>query len=143
MHSCVTSLPMDGMTSPALLSGIFLAATLTVLAACGSTEDPGIGFDSRRGQLTVFARTTGEPLPEGPYVVEATDIPFESERPKPTADLAPNGEVTFSNLLAPAVWTVTIREIPVECSLVGEASRDVAVGAGRTAAVTYEVVCGG
>jgi hypothetical protein len=76
-------------------------------------------------------------------VVEATDIPFESERPKPTADLDPNGEVTFSNLLAPTVWTVTIREIPAQCLLAGEASRDVAVGAGRTATLTYEVACAG
>jgi len=134
---------MDGMANPAFVSGILLAAALTALAGCGSTEDPGIGFDSRRGQLTVFARTTGEPLPDGPYVVEATDIPFDSERPKPTADLAPNGEATFSNLLAPAVWTVTIREIPADCALAGEAARDVAVGAGRTAMVTYEIACGG
>jgi len=116
---------------------------LPVLGACGSTEDPGIGLDSRRGSVLVVAMTTGTPLPAEPYTVEISDIPFESERPSPTALIDPNGEVRFQNLLAPSVWTVTIRDIPAECAVSGEASREVAVGAGRETTVTYEVSCDG
>lgn len=122
-----------------------MMATLPLLAlgGCGSTEDPGIGFDSRRGSVLVVAMTTGTPLPVEPYTVEISDIPLESERPSPTALIDPNGEVRFQNLLAPSVWTVTIRDIPAACAISGEASREVAVGAGRETTVTYEVTCGG
>jgi len=121
-----------------------MMATLPLLAlgGCGSTEDPGIGFDSRRGSVLVVAQTTGAHLPTEPYTVEISDIPFESERPSPTALVDPNGEVRFQNLLAPSVWTVTISGVPAECAISGEVSREIAVGAGRETTVIYVVSCG-
>jgi hypothetical protein len=124
------------------LCALLTAVPALLAAACGSTEDPGIGFDARRGRITVTTRTTGDLLPSDPYVVRATDVRFESDRPMPSSEIEPNGEVTFSNLLAPSVWTVSIDGIPARCTLTGDAARDVAVGAGRTATVEYAVTCG-
>ncbi|MGD8496312.1 MAG: hypothetical protein PVF05_08990 [Gemmatimonadales bacterium] len=121
---------------------ILALAAVSLAPGCGSTEDPGVGFDARRGRITVVTTTTGDLLPSDPYVVEASDVPFESDRPKPTMEIEPNGEATFSNLLAPSVWTVTISAIPARCSLSGDASREVAVGAGRTTTIDYAVTCG-
>jgi hypothetical protein len=115
------------------------ADTATVIVQLGGTVDVAFAVQCQTaGRLEVTVSTSGiEPDPNGyVVVVRAPSVNFAD-----TLDVAPNGSVTFSPLGAAADYRVALRDVAVNCDVVGADVQTVTVTAGATTHVSFAVSC--
>jgi Tol biopolymer transport system component len=115
------------------------ADTVTVNVQLGATSDVAFSVQCQAaGRLEVTVSTSGvEPDPTGYVVVaQATSVNFTD-----SLDVAPNGSVTFSPLGAAADYRVALRDVAVNCDVVGADVQTVTVTAGATTKVAFDVSC--
>jgi Tol biopolymer transport system component len=115
------------------------ADTVTVTVQLGATVDAAFSVQCQAaGRLEVTVSTSGvDPDPNGYVVVaQATSVNFTD-----SLDVAPNGSVTFSPLAPAADYRVTLRDVAVNCDVMGADVQTATVTAGVTTHVAFDVSC--
>jgi hypothetical protein len=113
--------------------------TLGVLVALGATADVAFSLQCQTGaRLHVTVATTGVDLDPDGYTaaVDASSIAFTGR-----LGVSPNGTVTFSQLGPASDYVVTLQGVAVNCEFVGVDVHTVAIAAGGTASVAFDVAC--
>lgn len=111
----------------------------TVNVQFGATADVAFSVQCvASGSLEVTVATTGvDPDPNGYDVgVDAPSAGFTR-----TVSIAPNGVVTFAGLRPAADYRVVLQGVAANCTVGGDAAPTVAVTAGSTTRVTFDVSC--
>jgi Tol biopolymer transport system component len=115
------------------------ADTAAVTVQRGATSDVAFSIECvASGSLMVTVATTGvDPDPNGYTVdVQAASVGFTR-----TVSVAPNASVTVPALRSAADYRVTLGGLAPNCDVVGTDVQTVAVTAGVTTSVTFDVVC--
>lgn len=115
------------------------AGPATVNVQFGATAEVAFSVQCvTSGSLEVTVATTGvEPDPNGYDVgVDAPSVGFTR-----TVSIAPNGVVTFAGLRPAADYRVVLQGVAANCTVGGDAAPTVAVTAGGTTRVTFDVSC--
>ena len=113
--------------------------TVGVVVAHGATADVAFSVQCQTAaRLDVTVATTGVDVdPDGYMVaVAASSIAFSSRLGAP-----PNGLVTFSQLTPAADYVITLEGLAANCDVVGAGVHTVAIAAGGTASVAFDVLC--
>jgi Tol biopolymer transport system component len=115
------------------------ADTATVTVQAGATSDVAFSIECvASGRLEVTVATTGvDPDPDGYAVdVQAASVGFAR-----VLSVAPNASVTFPALRPAADYRVTLGGLAPNCDVVGTDVQTVAVTAGATTSVAFDIVC--
>ena len=113
--------------------------TAAVTMTLGATVDAPFSVQCLAvGGLEVTVSTTGvQPDPDGYLVVvDAASVAYDVDQ---TID--PNGSLMFSRLRPAADYHVALRGVAANCAIVGASSATVAITAGATTRIAFDVVC--
>ena len=108
--------------------------TVTVPSGGTGSTTFAVSCTATTGNLTVTTSTTGSGMPAA-YTLNASG-PGGSA----TQAIAPNTSVTFS-AIAPGDYTVSLSDVPANCTVSGANPRTVTVPSGGTGSTTFAVSC--
>ena len=122
------------MTRPTRFVRAVLFATLTMAGACSDSQSPKpealLGLPDL-GTIVVTVSTSGSDVPSG-YTVTVDGSQSQS--------VGANGIVTFMGL-SPGDHTVSLGDVPSNCTVSGANPRTVTVPSGGTTTTTFSVSC--
>ena len=115
------------------------ADTAAVTVQLGATSDVGFSIACvGSGSLAVTVATTGVDVDPNGYTVDVQAASVSFAR---TLTVAPNASVTFPALRPATDYRVTLGGLAPTCDVVGTGVQTVAVTAGATTSVRFDVVC--
>jgi Tol biopolymer transport system component len=127
---------LSGLAPNCAIAG---AEAATVSVQYGATANVAFSIECVRfGALEVAVSTTGVELDADGYTV---DVRAASARFADALDVAPNASVTFARLRPAADYQVTLQGVAANCDVAGPDAQAVAVVAGGTTSVTFDVSC--